>query len=89
MLCSNALGIKKLSINNSFGKQETTTEKLYFKAKGAKELEIDVLIYTIAAGLMMLIYIGFLVWAIKTGQFKDSEELKYKPLEEEDENCVQ
>jgi nitrogen fixation-related uncharacterized protein len=52
-------------------------------------LEIDVLIYTMAAGLMMLIYIGFLAWAIKTGQFKDSEQLKYKPLEEEDERDVQ
>ncbi|MEJ2126625.1 MAG: cbb3-type cytochrome oxidase assembly protein [Candidatus Bathyarchaeota archaeon] len=52
-------------------------------------MEIDVLIYTIAAGLMMLIYIGFLAWAIKTGQFKDSEKLKYKPLEEEEETSVQ
>ena len=52
-------------------------------------MEIDVLIYTVAAGLMMLIYIGFLVWAIKTGQFKDTEQLKYKPLEEEDKPCDQ
>ena len=48
-------------------------------------MDIDVLIYTIGATLMVLIYIGFLVWAIKTGQFKDNEHLKYKPLEEEDE----
>jgi nitrogen fixation-related uncharacterized protein len=48
-------------------------------------LDIDVFIYTIGAALMMLIYMGFLVWGIKTGQFKDNEHLKYKPLEEEDE----
>ena len=48
-------------------------------------MEIDVLIYTIGVALMVIIYIGFLVWGIKTGQFKDNEHLKYKPLEEEDE----
>ena len=48
-------------------------------------MDIDVFIYTIGAALMMLIYMGFLVWGIKTGQFKDNEHLKYKPLEEEDE----
>ena len=89
MLCSNVLGIKKLSVGIAFGEQGVTTEKLHLKPKETKQLEIDVLIYTIAAGLMMLIYIGFLAWAIKTGQFKDSEELKYKPLEEEDEPCDQ
>ena len=47
-------------------------------------MDIDVLIYTIGAVLMVLIYIGFLVWGIKTGQFKDNENLRYKPLEEED-----
>ena len=47
-------------------------------------MEIDVFIYTIGAALMVLIYIGFLVWAIKTGQFKDNEHLKYKPLEDEE-----
>jgi nitrogen fixation-related uncharacterized protein len=47
-------------------------------------MDIDVLIYTIGAVLMVLIYIGFLAWGIKTGQFKDNEHLRYKPLEEED-----
>jgi nitrogen fixation-related uncharacterized protein len=47
-------------------------------------LDVDVLIYTIGATLMVLIYVGFLVWGIKTGQFKDNEHLRYKPLEEED-----
>jgi nitrogen fixation-related uncharacterized protein len=48
-------------------------------------LNIDVIIYTLAAVLMMLIYLGFLVWGIKTEQFKDNEHLKYKPLEEDEE----
>jgi len=47
-------------------------------------MDVDVLIYTIGAALMVLIYIGFLMWGIKTGQFKDNEHLRYKPLEEED-----
>ena len=47
-------------------------------------MDIDVLIYTVGAALMVLIYVGFLVWGIKTGQFKDNEKLRYKPLEEED-----
>ena len=47
-------------------------------------MEIDILIYTIGAGLMVLIYIGFLVWGIKTEQFKENEHLKYKPLEKEE-----
>ncbi len=48
-------------------------------------MDIDIFIYTMGAALMMLIYIGFLVWAIKTGQFRDNERLKYKPLEDEEE----
>ena len=48
-------------------------------------MDIDIFIYTLVAALMMLIYVGFLVWGIKTGQFKDNKHLKYKPLEEEDE----
>jgi nitrogen fixation-related uncharacterized protein len=47
-------------------------------------MEVDVLIYTIGASLMVHIYIGFLVWGIKTEQFKDNENLRYKALEEED-----
>lgn len=47
-------------------------------------MNIDVLIYTIGAALMMCIYLGFLVWGIKTEQFKDNEHLKYKPLDEEE-----
>lgn len=48
-------------------------------------MNIDVLIYTLGAALMMCIYVGFLVWGIKTKQFEENEHLKRKPLEEEDE----
>jgi nitrogen fixation-related uncharacterized protein len=48
-------------------------------------LNVDILIYTIGAALMMCIYFGFLVWGIKTEQFKENEHLKYKPLDEEEE----
>jgi nitrogen fixation-related uncharacterized protein len=44
-----------------------------------------VFIYTLGAALMMCIYFGFLLWGIKTEQFRDNEHLKRKPLEEEDE----
>lgn len=30
---------------------------------------------------LFLIFLGFLVWGIKTGQFKDIEEAKYRMLE--------
>jgi nitrogen fixation-related uncharacterized protein len=53
-------------------------------------LNIDVFIYTVGAALMMIIYIGFLLWGIKTEQFKENEHLKYKPLEEEEkEECLE
>ena len=52
-------------------------------------MNIDVFIYTVGAALMMIIYIGFLLWGIKTEQFKENEHLKYKPLEEEEkEECL-
>jgi nitrogen fixation-related uncharacterized protein len=51
-------------------------------------MNIDVFIYTMGAALMMIIYIGFLLWGIKTKQFTENEHLKYKPLEEEEEECL-
>lgn len=30
---------------------------------------------------LFLIFLGFLIWGIKTGQFKDIEEAKYRMLE--------
>ena len=36
---------------------------------------------TIMSGLMMLIFLGFLIWGIKTGQFKNIEEPKYRMMQ--------
>jgi nitrogen fixation-related uncharacterized protein len=54
-------------------------------------LNIDIFIYAMGAALMMIIYAGFLIWGIKTEQFKDNEHLRYKPLEDEEEKeeCLQ
>ncbi len=48
-------------------------------------MDVDVIIFVSGSVLMFLIYLGFLVWAIKSGQFKDVEKVRSKPLEEEDE----
>lgn len=34
---------------------------------------------------LFLIFLGFLIWGIKSGQFKDVEEAKYQIIEEEEE----
>jgi nitrogen fixation-related uncharacterized protein len=36
---------------------------------------------TILTGLIFLIFVGFLIWGIKTGQFHNIEEAKYRMLE--------
>jgi hypothetical protein len=43
------------------------------------------LVYTIGAFLIAGITAGFLVWGFKTKQFEQNEHLKYKPLEEDEE----
>lgn len=49
----------------------------------------------ITAFILFLIFLGFLIWGIKTGQFIDIEEAKYRMLElpdlltEENENINQ
>jgi len=48
-------------------------------------LNIDLLIYTVGSILMAGISVGFVLWGLKTGQFKENEHLKRKPLEEDDE----
>ena len=35
----------------------------------------------VVAFSLFLIFFGFLIWGIKTGQFKDIEEAKYRMLE--------
>ena len=48
-------------------------------------MDVDMLIYTVGSIFMACVSIGFLVWGFKTGQFKDNEHLKRKPLEEDEE----
>ena len=48
-------------------------------------MDIDILIYVIGAFLMATVSIGFVFWALKTGQFEENEHLKRIPIEEEDE----
>jgi cbb3-type cytochrome oxidase maturation protein len=48
-------------------------------------LDIDMLVYLSGAIIMALIPIGFLIWGLKTGQFKEDEQIKCKPLEEDEE----
>jgi len=51
-------------------------------------LDIDILIYLVGSILMACVSIGFVFWAIKTGQFEENEHVKHKPIEEEDEAHV-
>jgi nitrogen fixation-related uncharacterized protein len=39
---------------------------------------------TILTGLIFLIFVGFLIWGIKTGQFHNIEEVKYRMLENDE-----
>jgi hypothetical protein len=48
-------------------------------------MDIDMLIYTIGAFLITFTTAGFVVWGFKTKQFEENEHLKYKPLEEDEE----
>jgi cbb3-type cytochrome oxidase maturation protein len=48
-------------------------------------LDVDMLIYLTGSILMVFITIAFVIWGLKTGQFKENEHLKRKPLEEDEE----
>lgn len=48
-------------------------------------LNLDILIYIIGSFLMAVVSIGFVLWALKTGQFEENEHLKRIPLVEDDE----
>jgi hypothetical protein len=50
----------------------------------AKNLNIDMLIYTVGALLITGITSGFVLWGFKTRQFQNNEHLKYACLEEDD-----
>jgi len=47
-----------------------------------KDSEMAIVIMNV---VMILIFLGFLLWGIKSGQFKDIEEAKYSMLGEEEE----
>ena len=38
----------------------------------------------LSALFMLLIFLGFLIWGIRSGQFRDVESSKYRMLEEPD-----
>ena len=48
-------------------------------------LDVDILIYMIGSILMTCISVGFVLWGFKSGQFKENEQVKRQPLEEDEE----
>ncbi len=48
-------------------------------------MDIDILIYLVGGFLMAFISIAFVIWGLKTGQFKENERLKRIPMEEDEE----
>ena len=48
-------------------------------------LNVDILIYLIGAILMACVSVGFVLWGLKTGQFRENEHLKRLPLKEDEE----
>ena len=47
-------------------------------------MNIDAAFYVAASGLMMLIFLGFVVWGYKTGQFKDLKDTKFDLWKEDE-----
>ena len=47
---------------------------------------LAVLLFVVVAVLVILL-IGFFAWAVKSGQFQDIEGIKYRMLEDEDEEA--
>jgi cbb3-type cytochrome oxidase maturation protein len=43
------------------------------------------LVQAVFTFLVLLIFLGFFIWGIRTKQFRDIEEAKYRMLAEEDE----
>ena len=39
---------------------------------------------TVMTGLILVIFTGFLIWGIRSGQFRDTEKAKYDMLQDED-----
>jgi cbb3-type cytochrome oxidase maturation protein len=40
----------------------------------------------VLSAIILVIFLGFLIWGIRSGQFKNIEEAKYKILEDETED---
>jgi nitrogen fixation-related uncharacterized protein len=47
-------------------------------------MDIDMLIYIIGALGITFITSGFVIWALTTKAFEDNENLRFKPLEEDE-----
>ncbi len=43
---------------------------------------------TVMTGLLLISFIGFLVWGIRSGQFKNVEEAKYRMLGDKNDDKV-
>jgi nitrogen fixation-related uncharacterized protein len=54
-----------------------------FKEIGGVKMDEATIAQTILTGLIFLIFVGFLIWGIKTGQFHNIEETKYRMLEDD------
>ena len=39
---------------------------------------------TVMSGFILLVFAGFLIWGLRSGQFHNSEEAKYKMFEDHD-----
>jgi cbb3-type cytochrome oxidase maturation protein len=48
-------------------------------------MNLDVAFFVSSSALMTLIFLGFLLWGFKSGQFKDLEKTKFELFEKEKE----
>jgi cbb3-type cytochrome oxidase maturation protein len=46
--------------------------------------QLAVILFLVVA-LFVILFIGFFAWAVKSGQFRDMEGIKYRMLEDSDE----
>ena len=47
-------------------------------------MNIDATFFVLASGLMTLIFLGFIVWGYRDGQFKDLEKTKFELWKEDE-----
>lgn len=48
-------------------------------------MDVDMLVYTVGALFIACITVGFLFWSIRTGQFKENQDLKNLPFKDDEE----